>query len=47
VAGESGEEAVLGEGDGVFIRGGAAGDKVLLTNQGGKIGEVVVFEMDA
>jgi hypothetical protein len=47
VAGESGEEAVLGEGDGVFIRGGAAGDKVTLTNQGGKVGELVVFEMDA
>lgn len=47
VAGESGEEAVLGEGDGVFIRGGAVGDKVTLTNQGGKVGEVVVFEMDA
>jgi hypothetical protein len=42
-----GAEATLGEGDGVFIRGGETGDDVTLINEGSKVGEVVVFEMDA
>ena len=42
-----GQEAVLGEGDGVFVRGAKEGDEVVFENKGGKVGELVVFEMDA
>jgi hypothetical protein len=37
----------LGEGDGVFIRGGKVGDAVELENVGKIRGEVLLFEMDA
>lgn len=41
-----GEEATLGEGDGVFIRGAKVGDALSVSNVGKKTGEVVLFEMD-
>jgi hypothetical protein len=46
VTGEGGE-VVLGEGDGVFIRGGETGGEVRLENIGKTVGEIVLFEMDA
>ncbi|WVR09257.1 hypothetical protein IAU60_006322 [Kwoniella sp. DSM 27419] len=46
VTGE-GKETVLGEGDGVFIRGGKIGEQVQLENIGKGVGEIVLFEMDA
>lgn len=42
-----GQEATLGEGDGVFVRGVKEGDVVGIENIGGKVGELVFFEMDA
>ncbi|ODN83713.1 hypothetical protein L202_01807 [Cryptococcus amylolentus CBS 6039] len=42
-----GLDQVIGEGDGVFIRGGQVGEEVVLENVGQKVGEVVLFEMDA
>ncbi|KAL1404972.1 hypothetical protein Q8F55_008585 [Vanrija albida] len=42
-----GQEATLGEGDGVFIRGANTGDKLVVDNVGEKRAEVVLFEMDA
>lgn len=41
------EEVILGEGDGVFIRGGKVGEELVLENVGKGLGEVVLFEMDA
>lgn len=41
------QEATLGEGDGVFIRGAVTGDKLVVDNVGEKRAEVVLFEMDA
>ncbi|WVF67218.1 hypothetical protein IAT40_001966 [Kwoniella sp. CBS 6097] len=48
VVGGSGEKstAELGEGDGVFIRGGNVGEEIGLENVGSGVGELVVFEMD-
>ena len=37
----------IGEGDGVFIRGAVEGETLTLENVSGKMGEVVLFEMDA
>jgi hypothetical protein len=42
-----GETATLSEGDGVFIRGAKVGDELTTENVGRKVGEVVLFEMDA
>ncbi|WVQ81587.1 hypothetical protein IAT38_003711 [Cryptococcus sp. DSM 104549] len=42
-----GEEATLGEGDGVFIRGGKVGEAIGIENVGKGVGEFVLFEMDA
>ena len=42
-----GQEATLGEGDGVFITAGKEGDELKLENVGGKVGEVILFDMDA
>lgn len=42
-----GQEATLSEGDGVFIRGAKVGDELVTENVGKKVGEVVLFEMDA
>jgi hypothetical protein len=47
VSAPNGEKAVLGEGDGVFVRGGVAGEGVKVENVGGEKAEVLVFEMDA
>ena len=41
-----GQEAVLGEGDGVFISGARVGEGVALENVGGGVGELILFEMD-
>lgn len=41
-----GKEQVLGEGDGVFVRGAKTGDDVKVSNVGEKRAEVVLFEMD-
>lgn len=41
------QEATLGEGDGVFIRGSQVGDELSVENISKKVGEVVLFEMDA
>ncbi|TXT04825.1 hypothetical protein VHUM_04093 [Vanrija humicola] len=42
-----GQEATLGEGDGVFITGVNTGDELTVVNAGEKRAEVVLFEMDA
>ncbi|WVQ72138.1 hypothetical protein IAR50_001683 [Cryptococcus sp. DSM 104548] len=42
-----GQEQVIGEGDGVFIRGGQVEEQVVIESVGQKVGEVVLFEMDA
>lgn len=47
MGGEGGQEATLGEGDGVFVRGVKEGDEVRLESVGAKVGELVLFEMDA
>ncbi|EKD04970.1 hypothetical protein A1Q2_00770 [Trichosporon asahii var. asahii CBS 8904] len=41
-----GQNQVLGEGDGVFIRGAKSKDEVVVKNTGTKVAEVVLFEMD-
>ncbi|WWC97797.1 hypothetical protein V866_004684 [Kwoniella sp. B9012] len=41
-----GQEATLGEGDGVFITGGKVGEEISIENVGKGVGEVVLFEMD-
>ncbi|ORY25539.1 RmlC-like cupin domain-containing protein [Naematelia encephala] len=40
-------QVTLGEGDAVFIREAKVGEEIVLENVGSKVGEVVVFEMDA
>ncbi|WWD20946.1 hypothetical protein CI109_105424 [Kwoniella shandongensis] len=47
ITSKGGEETTLGEGDGVFIRGGKVGEEVRLENVGAGRGEIVLFEMDA
>ncbi|KAI9638685.1 putative Pirin domain protein [Dioszegia hungarica] len=42
-----GKEAVLGEGDGVFVKGVQEGMRVGLENVGTGVGELVFFEIDA
>jgi hypothetical protein len=42
-----GSNVTLGEGDGVFVRGGKTGDDFKLENLGDKRGELILFEMDA
>ena len=42
-----GQEAVLGEGDGVFISAAKVGEEVELRNEGQQRGEVILFEMDS
>lgn len=42
-----GQEASLGEGDGVFIEGAKVGDLLTLENTGDRTAEVLLFEMDA
>ena len=41
------KNVVLGEGDGVFVRGGKTGDEFVIENVGDKRGEIILFEMDA
>lgn len=41
-----GEEIVLGEGDGVFIRGGKVGENIQIENFGSDVAELVLFELD-
>ena len=41
------EEVVLGEGDGVFVRGAKTADGVTIENVGKVKGELIFFEMDA
>lgn len=41
------QNAILGEGDGVFVKGVKGGDVVAVENVGKGIGELVMFEIDA
>jgi redox-sensitive bicupin YhaK (pirin superfamily) len=41
-----GQEATLGEGDGVFIDGATVGENLVLENVSSKVAEVLLFEMD-
>lgn len=41
-----GDDTVLGEGDGVFIRGGKIGESIQIENFGSGIAEFVLFELD-
>jgi len=41
------EEVVLGEGDGVFVRGAKTGNEVGIENVGKVKGELIFFEIDA
>lgn len=41
-----GDDTVLGEGDGVFIRGGKIGESIQIENFGSGVAEFVLFELD-
>lgn len=41
------QDATLGEGDGLFVRGVKGGDGVEIENVGKGVGELVFFEIDA
>ncbi|KAK8843516.1 hypothetical protein IAR55_007176 [Kwoniella newhampshirensis] len=47
ITSRAGDEVTLGEGDGVFVRGGKVGEELAMENVGGARGEIVLFEMDA